>query len=74
MKKLCSFVDQTVPNPSNVAEQMSETLKLIESLGIERTLIEGRTIKRHCTIQSPNHRGSSMAAIPKSATTEIYFK
>ena len=45
-----TYVDPMVPNQSNVAEPMSETVKSIESRGIERVLIERWTIDRRSTI------------------------
>ena len=41
-----------VPNRSDVAEQMSETLKSIESQGIKQDLIKCRTINKRCTIKT----------------------
>ena len=43
-------VDSMVPNRSNVAEPMSETLVSIECRRIKRDLIEHRTIDRHSTV------------------------
>ena len=46
------YIDPMVSNWSNVAEQMSETLKSIESRRIERFLIERRSIDRRSTSQT----------------------
>ena len=46
-------MDPMVPNQSNVAMQMSETLKSIKSQGIEWTSIERQTIEWRSTIFDP---------------------
>ena len=48
-KNFSNKMDPMVPNQSNVAMQMSETLKSIKSQGIERDLIERQTINGRST-------------------------